>query len=564
MAEMILPGTYIEVRAEGLIVPGRVTVGNVGVVGTASKGPVGKPVILGSYTDARQRFGDYDAWEDGASDELTMVRALQLAFDHGATTVYAVRVASDAAAKSTYILQSAGGDCVELTAKSKGTWGNDLSVNVWKAEEDAYIEDETPAINAGPPVTVDALSHHPVVKSARNRITLYTARDGLTRRLGILYDDDTDDPAAGQVKVNREDGEMAFGDAIEVGDEVTVSYVVHSDKAVKVTLRYGEEKEHYTVVSGADLVSDINADLVSDKKEGSAWVKAKAVEANASELPEKNPSAEDFAAFSGGVNGASGADYKEGLNMLLNEDAHIILAAGQDDSFADELDAHCQVASSDAHQRERIAVVGSRRGASVDDLRGHNIASDRVIFVAPGIKITDAPSNKEVKLGGAYTAAAIAGLLAGFPPHFSPTNKTVRVGELEKIFTKAELTQLLQSRILVLERRQGLRIVKGITTSTNTAWHQITTRRIVDYAKFGVRSASNPYIGLLNNERVRGAMRATINSFLAEMVEDEMLISYELDVTATREEQRKGIARVTMVLRPVFSIDFIKVTMFLE
>jgi hypothetical protein len=135
---------------------------------------------------------------------------------------------------------------------------------------------------------------------------------------------------------------------------------------------------------------------------------------------------------------------------------------------------------------------------------------------------------------------------------------------LQHRYTAAQLTQLVQSRVLALEERMGFRIVKGITTATNTAWHQITTRRIVDYAKFGVRSAANPYIGLLNNERVRGALRATINSFLAEMVDDEMLISYELDVTATRDEERKGIARVTIVLRPVFSIDFIKVTMFLE
>jgi hypothetical protein len=86
----------------------------------------------------------------------------------------------------------------------------------------------------------------------------------------------------------------------------------------------------------------------------------------------------------------------------------------------------------------------------------------------------------------------------------------------------------------------------------------------VDYAKFGVRSAADPYIGLLNNERVRGALRATVNSFLAEMVEDEMLISYDLNVSATREQERQGICIVTIVLRPVFSIDFIKVTMFLE
>jgi hypothetical protein len=184
--------------------------------------------------------------------------------------------------------------------------------------------------------------------------------------------------------------------------------------------------------------------------------------------------------------------------------------------------------------------------------------------LAPGIKTIDAPSNEEVTLPGAYAAAAVAGLLAGYSAHVSPTNKTLRVGGLEKHFTSAELTQLVQSRLLALEARQGFRVVKGITTSTNTAWQQITTRRIVDYAKFGVRSACNPYIGLLNNERVRSALRATVNSFLAEMVGDEMLISYELGVSATREEERKGIARVTMVLRPVFSIDFIKVTMFLE
>jgi hypothetical protein len=48
------------------------------------------------------------------------------------------------------------------------------------------------------------------------------------------------------------------------------------------------------------------------------------------------------------------------------------------------------------------------------------------------------------------------------------------------------------------------------------------------------------------------------------MVLDEMLVSYELEVDATREQERDGIAAVTMTLRPTFSIDFIRVTMNLE
>ncbi len=114
-----------------------------------------------------------------------------------------------------------------------------------------------------------------------------------------------------------------------------------------------------------------------------------------------------------------------------------------------------------------------------------------------------------------------------------------------------------------MEKRSGFRIVKGITTATNSAWHQITTRRIVDYATYGVRSGCNPYIGKLNNTRVRGAMKATIDAFLTRMVEAESLVSYELDVTATRAQEIAGEAIVTMTIRPTFSIDFIMVTMYL-
>ena len=60
---------------------------------------------------------------------------------------------------------------------------------------------------------------------------------------------------------------------------------------------------------------------------------------------------------------------------------------------------------------------------------------------------------------------------------------------------------------------------------------------------------------------MRGALRTAINSFLADMVTDEMLVGYELEVTATREQEIRGIVQVTLLLLPVFSIDYIKVTL---
>jgi hypothetical protein len=64
ITEMILPGTYIEVRSEGLIGVGGIATGNVGVVGTASRGPLGQVVVLGSYSEALDTFGPYDRWPD--------------------------------------------------------------------------------------------------------------------------------------------------------------------------------------------------------------------------------------------------------------------------------------------------------------------------------------------------------------------------------------------------------------------------------------------------------------------------------------------------------------------
>jgi hypothetical protein len=206
--------------------------------------------------------------------------------------------------------------------------------------------------------------------------------------------------------------------------------------------------------------------------------------------------------------------------------------------------------------------VGSALGASLSDITGHNVASDRMVFVAPGVKTTDAASGQPVTLSGAYAAAAVAGRLSSRDPHVSLTNKTLSVAGLETKFTPAQLEQLVIARVLALEERRGFRVVKGITTDEG-AFRQITTRRIVDFAKFGVRSASEPYIGLLNNDRVRKALKGSINGFLASMIDDEMLVSYELDVTATRDEEIRGIAKVIMTLRPTFSIDFIKVVMFL-
>ena len=552
MAEQILPGVSIEVRPEGLIIPGRISIGTIGIIGTASRGAVDTPISVGNLADAFAVFGEYDNFTNNQPNELTLTRALEQAFSNAAQNVIAIRVASGTVASADLLLSSASGDCVTLSADSAGTWGNDISVNVSAADDNSFISNET---HIGPaPIT---LTHPVVVESARNRISVFRDATQQTNLLVVTYDGG-DPLVAGQVEINRASGVLTFfaGEEPAAADVVTASYVVSAASSVKVTLKRDGAEESYNVASGNDLVADINAN--------SSFAVA-TVATNSAELPSEFASAEEFQVFTGGDNGTIGANYVAGLDLLNNEPAHVIIAAGQTIStIGTALTGHCNAASSDLNKRERIGVVGSDAGASVDDVAGHQLNSDRIIYVAPGIQATDRTNSGPVTLSGGYAAAAVAGLISSFSSHISLTNKQLTVNGLEQIYTSSQLIQLLQNRVLALENKFGFRVVKGITSSTNTAWHQITTRRTVDFAKFGVRSAANSYIGLLNNDRVRSAMRSTINSFLTEMVDAEQLISYELEVSATRDEEIKGIARVTLVLRPTFSIDFIKVTMFLE
>jgi hypothetical protein len=475
MSELILPGVYIDERPEGLIVGGPVSVGNIGVFGTASTGPAGQVQILSTVDDAYNTFGAPGA--PGAKPELTLVRAIELAYLNGASTVMAVRVVAtggnnpipgfslttSAAWASLQIPIDTGGS-VALTAKGPGAWANEYTVQVQAASAPA--------------------------------------------------------------------------------------------NAMKVTITNGREMEAYLAQDGVTLASKINAS-------------SKLVSAQAHDDVSGLPSATQapHLALAGGkdANDATPSDYISlGLNTLLQADAQIIVAAGLDiTKVGQQLKAHVELASNNANKSERIGIVGCPSGAKVSDVLGDVFPSDRIVFVAPSVLVFDA-NGGAVTPTGEYAAAAVAGLISSLDVQASPTNKTLTVAGLQSSFNAGQLQQLVEGTVLAIERRgsDDFRVVKGVTTDTG-GFRQITTRRIVDLARKVVRASADPYIGLLNNERVRGALKTTINGALALMVDAEQLEDYTLDVTATRDQEIRGIAQVVMSLKPTFSIDYIQVTMYL-
>jgi hypothetical protein len=276
---------------------------------------------------------------------------------------------------------------------------------------------------------------------------------------------------------------------------------------------------------------------------------------------------------------AAGADqtaFETAFDQLIKDDVQILIAPELSTDDALDVLKPVVLAAEDAG-KDVIAVIGSDAD-DVDGIKAHaNAVGDvhgRVIMVAPGIKTYDAAAREDVDLPGTYTAAAVAGLLSTLVPQSSPTNKTLAgVQKLTQRFTYGQEKALVGNQlpgpehtaagVLVLEERGGVRVVRGLTADGG-AFTQITTRRIVDYAKAGIRASASPFIGRLNNTRVRKALNGAINGFLSAMVADEALISYDLSVTASRQDEIKGRAIVNAILRPAFSIDFVAVTLTLE
>jgi hypothetical protein len=270
-------------------------------------------------------------------------------------------------------------------------------------------------------------------------------------------------------------------------------------------------------------------------------------------------------AFAGGddLPNVSSADVGTGLAALAAETINILVIAGMGSAtIRGVVGAHLEQTENDG--RERIAILGaSESDAATVSGEVADIADKRIVLVAPGLEATDARTGANVTLPPPYLAAVVAGTLSTLAPEISLTNKTVPITDLDVHYNSATLKTLLLDRVLLVRPKFGFQIVKGISTDTG-AFKQISVRRVVDYAKAGVRLGADAYIGRLNNARVRAALKATLDGFLSQMVLDEMLVGYQLDVTATRAQEIAGIAVVTMTLEPTFTIDYIRVTMTLQ
>lgn len=556
ITETILPGTYIEVRAEGLLTIGAIPTGNVGIIGTAEMGSA-RIETLSSYEEGRARFGEPGEWDpNNPSDNLHLVRALKMLFDNGASTVYAQRVFDEATARAATFAVTNESDAPVLTLKAKtpGTAGNRLQIRIEPGEAQENVSNELVARSNG----TLSLSAQEVAMPAANGNGDGAAQASVgnitVRENGIVTKYQLKSSAASSqvVQLNPANRSLTFNTLPSTTAEVRASYWVPQRSLRKVTIRLGNRQEVYVVPSISYLVQRLR-----DERNPSRLVEV--VDVTGTGLPKVTTR---FETFSGGTNGTvSKTLYQTALDNLIEQDVQIVVVVGM--SFSEikaDVIAHCE--KTENLGRERIAVIGADSNDVEKILENANeIADKRVILVAPGIRQTDPETGAAIDLPCYYSAAVIAGKLGSTSPHISLTNKTVAgVEALSSLYNYGDLKSLVLNRVLVLQKKRGIRVVKAISTD-DEAFKQITLRRIVDYVKQGTRLGANQYIGKLNNKRVRDNLRTTLDSFLADLLIREFLTGYKLTVYADRPMEIRGEVAVVMDLNPTFSIDVIRVVM---
>jgi hypothetical protein len=278
-------------------------------------------------------------------------------------------------------------------------------------------------------------------------------------------------------------------------------------------------------------------------------------------LPKKTERPERFQS---GENGDVGRDqFQNALENFVAQDVQLLIVTRPFSQVKAAVLGHLE--KTENLGRERIAVLGADSSETNKILENANdVADKRLVLVAPGLRESDPETGQLYDLPAYFAAAAITGKLSSLAPHISLTNKALAgIEALGAEFNYGDLKALVQNRVLALQRKRGIRVVKGISTD-DEAFQQITTRRIVDYVKEGTRRGANQYIGKLNNRRVRENLRTTLDGFLADLIIREFLVGYKLEVTADRAMEIRGEVLVKMDIQPTFSIDVIRVIMTLS
>ena len=560
MATLVVPGVRVEARFD-VLPPPPATSGIVGVVGIVDRPPAGL-VGVSRVAELRELLGP--------GTEVSMPEAVH-ALANGASEVVVSAVAGGSPA-SCDLLNDDGVAAVRLVARSRGDWAERIVVDVRETRD--------PATNTVRRASLRLLEGGRQVESFSDLQANFDAPDDIFDTLNrqsryvVAVDPGHADalPAEGTfafaasgapIDVNRGGGTTPLLRLTPArgADPNGLSAVIDVDGTrIEVQVFQRGLQERFTDLSMdpddpayLPYVLAGQSRLLRVRTHPSRAANARLPRGTAIPVPLANGSSPDAAAYAVGIERLAD-DPRIDLVVAAVEPTQARTVAME---IHQQLVAHA-VAMADAGA-PRIAfgsIMPGEQDASgdADEIREHAAAvrNRRFVLVAPS---------------GA--AGAVAGVVGRMNPQDSPTFKSVPLfGIRPGRYRESELNRLLgpSTNLAVVQERTGRGVVllRGIDTSGD----QISVTRVADQAIRETKAIAENFIGQLNTDDARTALKQQIVATFTRMTNAGALVPstdgtdppFLVDVYSTQLDFAQGIVRIDIAVRPVRAIDYVYAT----
>jgi hypothetical protein len=266
-------------------------------------------------------------------------------------------------------------------------------------------------------------------------------------------------------------------------------------------------------------------------------------------------------AFTGGTSPTT-AQYVAAIDQLA-EDPRIDLviasvepdrATGEVRQIHQALGAHAVAMAENAAPRIAFGSITTAERDNLDLIREHSalVRSRRFVLVAP-----------------TGAEGAVAGLIGRLNPQESPTFKPVPLFGVEPArYRESQLNRLLGSttNLLAVQDRVGRGVV--VLRGLDTFGDQISVTRVADICIRETKAIAENFIGQLNSEEARLALRQQIVATFTRLERAGALVpstdgkdpAFTVDVYSTQQDFAQGIVRIDIAVRPVRAIDYVYAT----
>jgi len=559
----VVPGVSVEARFDPLP-PLPAPSGIIGAVGIVDRPPsAGALVSVTKVAELRDLLGPGTA--------TTMPEVIH-ALRNGAQEVVVSAVAGGTSATAD-LLNDDSEKVLRLRTRSNGAWGNDLTADV------KGIPDATGKVVRA---TIRLLRAGAVVEEFDSLQVSPGAPDDLfdaintTSALVVAIDPNLDgiEPQAGTYTFTDDGGAITVprsGGGTDLLQLAPTGGVAPSSIAVTIAADGATAAVSISVDGGnresfSDLTMDPDSDLYLPfvLASQSRLVRAQVLSSAAAgkQLPRTTTAAVPFA----GGTSPQVQGYLDALDLLTDDTRIDTLLACVEPARADA-DVH-QIHSAMTAQAVTMADAGAPRIAF-----GSITAAEDVKDSGRLGRIRDHASavrnRRFVLVSPPGAAGAVAGAVARLDPQDAPTFKPTPLFEVPPAhYRESELNVLLgpTTNLLVVQDRSGhgVIVLKGIDTTGD----QVSVTRVADEAIRETKAICEVFIGLLNSDEARIALKGQIVATFTRMERAGALVpstdgkdpAFIVDVYSTQQDFAQGIVRVDIAVRPVRAIDYVYAT----